>query len=296
MLEHLQDFIEYLTLERGLARLTCDAYRTDLAAFDEFLTEQKRPHTVADLTREDLRAFLDAERTAGRAEKTVARRLVSLKAFFRYLAVDHILPADLTEPMVSPKVWQRVPECLTEEETRALMEVYAGDDPESLRNRAILEVLYASGLRVSECCDLKVTGANLQEGLLRVIGKGSKERVVPCGKAAVDAIARYLEKGRAALDTTAKAPFLFLNKRGARMGRKTVWDIVEHAGHAAGLKKRIHPHLLRHSFATHLLAHGADLRAIQEMLGHESITTTELYTHLDREYLRDTIMRFHPRS
>ncbi len=295
MLPHLREFLDYLTLERGLARHTVEGYQWDLTLFGEFLDE-RGVDAITAVTREHIRDFLAAEKDRGLAEKSVARHLVALKAFFRFLALEHLLPNDITEVMVTPKVWRTVPQCLSLDEVDAILAAYRDSDPVSLRNRAIIELLYASGLRASECADLRVVNLNLKEGLLRVVGKGSKERVVPFGIPASNAIAAYLANGRPQLDQTGKSPLLFLNQHGRQMNRRALWAVVEQAGVIAGLNTRIHPHLLRHSFATHLLAHGADLRVIQELLGHASINTTQIYTHADTSRIAETFRKFHPRA
>ncbi|MBO4619112.1 MAG: site-specific tyrosine recombinase XerD [Victivallales bacterium] len=295
MLTHIQDFLEYLTLERHLAQTSIVSYRYDLVAFQEFLAEMGHDDVTA-ITRDDIYAFLADQQLHGITEKSLARRLAAIKGFFRFLALDHVIPCDITEVMTSPKLPQHVPECLTEEEITALMNAYQGDTPIELRNRAIVELLYATGIRVSECCDLKLASVNFAEGVMRVIGKGSKERVVPFGRPAALALEHYLQKGRPELDPMHRQPYVFLGKRGGRLNRRKAWDIVEQGGVIAGITKKLHPHLLRHSCATHLLAHGADLRVIQELLGHASIDTTQLYTHADTSRLRQTFLKFHPRA
>jgi len=295
MLTEIQDFLEYLTLERHLAKTSVVSYRYDLVAFQEFLAEMGRDDVTA-ITRDDIYAFLADQQLHGILEKSLARRLAAIKGFFRFLALDHVIPHDITEVMTSPKLPQTVPECLTEAEITALMNAYQGDTPIELRNRALLELLYATGIRVSECCDLKLASVNFDEGVMRVVGKGSKERVVPFGSAAAQTLTNYLQKGRPQLDPLHRQPFVFLGKRGGRLNRRSAWDIVEQGGQIAGIAKQLHPHLLRHSCATHLLAHGADLRVIQELLGHANIDTTQLYTHSDTSRLQQTFRKFHPRA
>lgn len=295
MLTYIQDFLEYLTLERHLAKQSIVSYRNDLVAFHEFLSEMGRDD-IATITRDDIYGFLADQQLHGIKEKSLARRLAAIKGFFRYLALDHVIPHDITEVMTAPQVPQHIPEYLTEEEATALVNAYQGDTPIELRNHAIVELLYATGIRVSECCDLKLSGVNFKEGVMRVIGKGSKERMVPFGHPAAQALEMYLQKGRPELDPLHRQPFVFLGKRGGRLNRRTAWDVVEQGGVIAGIKKKLHPHLLRHSCATHLLAHGADLRVIQELLGHASIDTTQLYTHADTSRLQQTFLKFHPRA
>ena len=296
MLDGASEFADYLLLERGLTQHTREAYRNDLTLFCSFL-EEAGVSEWQQVTRAHILDFLGAERKRKMAEKSIARELSAIKAFFRFLTLDHRIPGDITAVMESPHLWRRVPEVLTQEEVRRLLAVYDGDEPAQLRNRAILELLYSSGLRATEICDLHLTGVDMHECMLRVIGKGRKERLVPFGKAAVAALQRYLSQGRKALDRTGKAPQLFLNLRtGAPMLRNQVWALVEKAGVAAGLSKRIHPHMLRHSFASHLLANGADLRVIQELLGHASVDTTQIYTSTDLGHIAQVFKRFHPRA
>ncbi|MBR6471457.1 MAG: site-specific tyrosine recombinase XerD [Victivallales bacterium] len=295
MLTCIQDFLEYLTLERHLAKQSIVSYRYDLVAFREFLAEMGRDE-VTGITRDDIYAFLADQQLHGIKEKSLARRLSAIKSFFRFLALDHVIPHDITEVMTTPQVPQHIPEYLTEDEATALVNAYQGDTPMELRNRAVVELLYATGIRVSECCDLRLASVNFTEGVMRVIGKGSKERVVPFGRPAALALEMYLQKGRPELDPLHRQPYVFLGKRGGRLNRRTAWDIVEQGGVIAGITKKLHPHLLRHSCATHLLAHGADLRVIQELLGHASIDTTQLYTHADTSRLQQTFLKFHPRA
>ena len=295
MLTCIQDFLEYLTLERHLAKQSIVSYRYDLVAFREFLAEMGRDE-VTGITRDDIYAFLADQQLHGIKEKSLARRLSAIKSFFRFLALDHVIPHDITEVMTTPQVPQHIPEYLTEDEATALVNAYQGDTPRELRNSAVVELLYATGIRVSECCDLRLASVNFTEGVMRVIGKGSKERVVPFGRPAALALEMYLQKGRPELDPLHRQPYVFLGKRGGRLNRRTAWDIVEQGGVIAGITKKLHPHLLRHSCATHLLAHGADLRVIQELLGHASIDTTQLYTHADTSRLQQTFLKFHPRA
>ena len=295
-LDGVAAFADYLLLERALAKRTLEAYRNDLALFTAYL-EKRGVTQWRQVTREHIRDFLGAEKARGMAEKSVARELVSIKAFFRFLTLEHRIPGDITAVMESPHLWRRVPDVISPEDIAKMLAVFDGDDPLSLRNRAILELLYASGLRASEICDLRTSGVDMKECMLRVVGKGSKERLVPFGRSASASLARYVAEGRPALDRTGKSPFFFLNARqGRRIGRRQIESIVVDAGLAAGLSQRIHPHMLRHSFASHLLSNGADLRVIQELLGHASVDTTQIYTSTDMQHLAQTFKKFHPRA
>lgn len=290
------EFLEYIILERGLSAQTRVNYRKDLEEFAGFL-DQCGIDGFAAVTRADILEFLRAQREEeGMSERTIARHLSSIRSFFRYLAIAHVIDHDITEVMAAPKVWQSLPEVMDVEEVEALLSAFRGPEPISLRNRAILEVMYASGLRVSEVTALRTSSIGGDSAVLRVVGKGNKERLVPIGHRAVAAVEDYLRHGRAELDKTGKAPELFLNTRGGKMSRFTVWSMVNEARIRAGIRRRIHPHTLRHTFATHLLANGADLRVLQEMLGHASIGTTQIYTHTDISRLHDAFRKFHPRA
>lgn len=296
MLNKVGEFLEYIVLERGLSAETRKHYRKDLEEFVDFLrhceiTDWRR------VTRTDIIEFLRyQQQELSMSERTLARHLSAIRSFFRYLALSHFIPSDITQIMDSPRIWQSLPEVLSQPEAEALLGSYGGADPVSLRNRAILEVMYASGLRVGETAALRVSAVDCEHGVVRVLGKGSKERLVPIGHRAIAAVVDYLSHGRSQLDRSGKAPELFLNRHGGRLTRSAIWVIVDEARKQAGIARRIHPHTLRHSFATHLLANGADLRVLQEMLGHASIGTTQIYTHTDATRLRDTFRKFHPRA
>ena len=230
---------------------------------------------------------------------TLARRLVSLKLFFRFLAEEKILEEDPSALMDSPKLWHILPDFLTEAEVDAMMNVHsaATDDPLELRNRAIMELFYASGLRVSEVVGLPVNAIDFDTEMIRVTGKGAKTRFVPVGRPALQMIRRYLAKARPLLtEKNPSVPYCFVSRTGKKLDRERLWAVVRDTAIAAGITKNVHPHSLRHSFASHLLAHGADLRVIQEMLGHASIATTEVYTHVDQDRLTELHRRFHPRA
>ncbi len=296
MKQRIDEFLEYIVLERGLSQETRTNYRKDLEEFAEFL------HACGitgfeTVTRTDILEFLRYQRDElEMAERTIARHLSAIRSFFRYLTLAHVIPQDITVIMTAPKIWQSIPEVLSEAEVNALLAAYNSTDAISLRNRAILEVMYASGLRVGEVASLKMSSIDAESGIVRVIGKGNKERIIPIAQRAIDAVDRYLRSGRKEIDKTGKAPQLFLNTRGGKMTRSGIWKIVNDARVMAGINRRIHPHTLRHTFATHLLANGADLRVLQEMLGHASIGTTQIYTHTDTSRLHEAFRKFHPRA
>lgn len=290
MIDLLCDFLAYLGSEKGLASNTLLAYERDNTSFLEFL-KKKGIECIAAVREEDIIAFLAHLKAKAYADSSLCRMMVALKVFFRFLKREGTIGVDPMAHLDSPKFWQLIPEVLTFEEVSALLSAPDLTQNDGLRDRAILAVLYASGLRVSEVCSLNLH--SIDDAVLRVKGKGGKERIVPIAKAAVDAVDAYLLKVRKEEDQNEA---LFLNgKRGRRIDRYCVWHIVKHYAQKARITKKISPHTLRHSFATHLLENGADLRVIQEMLGHASIATTDKYTHLSQRRLMESFHGFHPR-
>ena len=299
MMEHnLQHFLQYLVSERGLARHSVEAYRADLEDFIDYL----RTRGISSFTEVDramLVDYLGDCRDAGMETATVARRLVSIKLLFRFLTDEKLLERDESRVMDSPKLWRILPDFLSAEEVAVLIGVLSdrSGDALELRNRAIMELLYSSGLRVSEIASLPLSAVDFDTEIVRVTGKGSKTRVVPVGKIALQLLRRYLESARPELaEKNPRAAELFLSRNGRRLDRERIWGIVKEAALLAGISKNVHPHTLRHSFASHLLENGADLRVIQEMLGHADISTTEIYTHIDKSRLAAIHRKFHPRS
>ncbi len=299
MMEHnLQHFLQYLVSERGLARHSVDAYRADLEDFIDYL-RARGVSSFAGADRAMLVDYLGDCRDAGMETATVARRLVSIKLLFRFLTDEKLLERDESRVMDSPKLWRILPDFLSAEEVAALIGVFSdrSGDALELRNRAIMELLYSSGLRVSEIASLPLSAVDFDTEIVRVTGKGSKTRVVPVGKIALQLLRRYLEAARPELaEKNPRAAELFLSRNGRRLDRERIWGIVKEAALLAGISKNVHPHTLRHSFASHLLENGADLRVIQEMLGHADISTTEIYTHIDKSRLAAIHRKFHPRS
>ena len=290
-------FIDYLVTERGLSSNTTAAYRSDLEEFRDWLTERGFKEW-SQVDREAILDYLDAERDLGRETATLARRLVAVKMLSRFLTEEGILKKDVTAVMDSPKLWRILPEFMSTAEVDAFLNAFSANskDPLTLRNRCILEMMYACGLRVSETACLKLGSLNFDEDIVRVFGKGSKERIVPMGRTAVGILRRYLEKSRPELISSPEEPMLFVSNRGKPLNRERIWAVVKDAAKIAGIKKNIHPHTLRHSFASHLLENGADLRIIQEMLGHADISTTQIYTHVDQQRLLSVHKKFHPRA
>ncbi len=293
---YFKSFEAYLRLEKGLAEASCFAYINDLKKLDEFLQIQELNISVQSISHDILSDFIKYLNELGFASRSQARMLSGLKSFFSYLVLENILqnsPADLLE---SPKLGKKLPEVLSYEEIEKMMSSIDLSKPEGHRNRAILEVLYACGIRVSELTGLKISALYPEIGFIRVIGKGNKERLVPIGDSALKFLQFYLDE-RKQMDKIDNAfeDIVFLNRRGRQLTRNMIFIIVKEAANTAGIEKNVSPHTFRHSFATHLIEGGADLRVVQQLLGHESITTTEIYTHLDMNFLRETLRSFHPR-
>lgn len=291
----LNDFIGHLRLENGLEAKTAKAYASDLEIFFNYLADRDI-NAPEDITRDIIIDFLEHSLEAGLESTTIARRLISIKVFFRFLTAEHVIPTDITQVIENPRLWKLIPEFLSIDEVDALLKAYKDSDPLSIRNRAILETLYASGLRVSELTGLRLDGIHFNEGFLRIIGKRNKERIVPFGLEAQEAMERYLKEARPFLNKTGQALTFFISHHGKPLTRERVWMIVTDAARIAGIEKTVYPHILRHSFASHLLNNGADLRVIQEMLGHTSVATTQIYTHTDFSRIAEAHRRFHPRS
>jgi integrase/recombinase XerD len=293
--EHLVlDFLAYLEFERGLSRNTLDAYRTDLLQYGRFLEE--REQSALDATPGDVSDFLQKLALDGASPATIHRKSACLRSFYRHLRRDGLLETDPTATLSTPRRARKLPHVLTRGEVEKLLAQPQGTEPASLRDRALLEVMYACGLRASEAIGLELMDVDVEEGVLRARGKGSKERVVPIGQAALKALRIYLERGRPKLVKGAPETHLFVNFRGGHLTRQGLYKIVRRHAQTAGLADRMSPHTLRHTFATHLLAGGCDLRSVQEMLGHADVSTTQLYTHLSSERLKDVYFRAHPRA
>ncbi len=293
--EHLVlDFLAYLEFERGLSRNTLDAYRSDLFQFGLVLEE--RETSALDAGPADVADFLESLARRGASPATIHRKSACLRSFYRHLRRDGLLDTDPTATLSTPRRSRKLPEVLTRGEIEKLLSQPRGTEPAAMRDRALLELMYACGLRASEAIGLELMDVDLQEGVLRARGKGSKERVIPIGQAALRALRMYLERGRSGLVSGVSEPHLFVNFRGGSLTRQGLYKIVRKHALTAGLADRMSPHTLRHTFATHLLAGGCDLRSVQEMLGHADVSTTQLYTHLSSERLKDVYFRAHPRA
>ena len=297
--DFILDFLGYLELERGLSRNTLEAYRSDLLQYGEFLT--RRRLDPLDVEHVDLAAFVSelADGRGGRrpvAAATLQRKVACLRSFYRHLRREQLIKRDPTAELRGPRRSKRLPKVLSRDEIRHLLEQPRGSSPAALRDRALLETMYACGLRASEAVALELAELDLEAGILRARGKGSKERIVPIGTKAIDALRAYVEHGRPRLVGIRDERHLFVNLRGAGLSRQGLYKIVQRHALTAGLQDRMSPHTLRHTFATHLLAGGCDLRSLQEMLGHADIGTTQIYTHLSTDRLRDVYFDAHPRA
>lgn len=294
---HIKHFSNYLKLERSLSVNSIEAYVRDMEKLQQFADMHLKGLSPLKITSKNLQAFLTYINELGMSAHSQARILSGVKAFYKYLMYEELLDKDPTVLIEGPKLGRKLPDTLSYIEIEQILEAIDMSTPEGGRNRAMLEVLYSSGLRVSELVDLRMNNVYFDVGFLRVVGKGNKERLVPVGKDALKFLTIYKEQIRVHVPVQKDfESYMFLNRRGKKLTRVMVFTIIKGLAAKIGLKKTISPHTFRHSFATHLIEGGADLRAVQEMLGHESITTTEIYTHLDRDYLRQVIQEFHPRS
>jgi integrase/recombinase XerD len=292
----IDQFILYLATERGLSVNYQLSTRSSLELFAKWLSDHGPVSTCEEVTPEHIGEFLGWRKRGGCAAATIKLHAVALRIFFRHLLQRHRLAKDPTEFLGVPKIERYLPETLSAPEVERLMTAAAGETPLELRDRAIVELLYASGLRVSELCHARLENLDLEKGFIRVVGKGNKQRLVPVGSGAREAVDHYLRRGRPELVGPRTGGEIFLSVRGRKLTNQRIWQLLVALGQRAGLEKEIHPHMLRHSFATHLLEGGADLRIIQEMLGHADIATTQIYTHVDSRGLHKAHRQFHPRA
>lgn len=291
----VESFRDHLTLEAGSSPHTVDGYSRDVARLAEFAAS-KGVRAPAGLTPALLRQFVYLLKDLGLSAATIRRSISSIRTYCAFLAGEGVITIDPSDRLEGPRRWQSLPEVLSVSEVEAMLAAAAVDRPLAWRDRALLELGYGAGLRVSELCGLQVTDLLLPEQVVRVMGKGSKERLVPLGRAVIGVVSVYLHELRPTLDRGKSGGRVLLNARGTPLSRVGAWGIVKRAAADAGIDRRVTPHTLRHSFATHLLEGGADLRAVQEMLGHADLSTTQIYTHVDREYLRSIHKQFHPRA
>jgi len=294
MRQLIDSFLSYLSVERGLAGNTIVSYKRDLNFYMDFLFA-RHIDTLSKTSKNDIVDFMFYQKEKGLSANSICRRLAAIKVFYRFLVRERILKSDPTSLIDSPKLWKKIPQTLSANEVGALLNQPNIRNRQGIRDRAILETLYATGMRVSEAVNLKKDNVNMDIGFLRCVGKGNKERVIPLGRKAIISLKRYLEFSRPQLLKKRESNLLFLNRFGKSISRQSLWKIIKRYAKEARIKKPIRPHILRHSFATHLLEHGADLRSVQEMLGHANISTTQIYTHIDKERLKAIHKMFHPR-
>ncbi|RYU95357.1 site-specific tyrosine recombinase XerD [Emticicia agri] len=294
---YIQHFKNYLRLERSMSENSIEAYLRDVEKLSQFAAMAAHNRGPEAITEKDIADFLEYINQFGLTPTSQARILSGIKSFYKYLAIENLIQIDPTQLIEGPKTGRKLPDTLSFPEIEQMLAIIDLSTPEGTRNRAIIEVLYSCGIRVSELVDLKLTNCYFDIGFIRVVGKGNKMRLVPIGRDAIKYTKIYLENSRNHLDIKPEAEdIVFLNRRGKALTRVMIFLIIKELAERAGIHKSISPHTFRHSFATHLIEGGADLRAVQEMLGHESITTTEIYTHLDRAFLQETLKSYHPRE
>jgi len=291
MASHVAAFLDFCRVEKGLSRATISAYSADLKAFTDSLPRVGQPPDA-----ESVRRYIDSLYQAGMASRSIARHITTLRNYCQFLMEAGELAADPTSNLASPRQWQSLPKYLNKKQVEALLSACDDSKPQGTRDRAMLEFLYATGLRVSELCRVRVSDLERNMGFVRVVGKGNKHRIVPVGKAALQMVERYLDGPRGKLLRGRPSPFLFITNRGTAMTRQAFWKLLAGYGKKAGIFHDLTPHVLRHTFATHLLEGGADLRSVQTMLGHSDISTTQIYTHVMRSRLRKTVDEHHPRA
>lgn len=295
MKDLIEEFLNYLVVERGLSDNTISAYRSDLYKYADFLESKKKRLHLNEVERNDIRDYMIFQKEHALSSNSISRSLVAIKVLHRFLLREKYIKEDITSVLDSPKLWKHLPETLSLPEIEEIIKKPNTRNWLGLRDKAVLELMYATGLRVSEIVNLSIDNVNLEVGFLRCTGKGNKERIVPVGRQAQNAIKKYLLKSRIRLKKPGSPNTLFLSRLGKKISRQSFWKMIKKYAMLAGIKKDIAPHTLRHSFATHLLERGADLRVVQEMLGHADIATTQIYTHINKERLKSIHHKFHPR-
>lgn len=295
MEDHLQSFIHYLTVEKGLSKNTLESYKRDLKQFIAYLRKSEQSK-IEEISRQNIVSYLMVLREQGKATSTISRSMASIRAFFQFLLRDQKIISDPSIHLETPKIERRLPKVLSIAEVEALLQAPQSSTAFGQRDRAMLELLYATGIRVSELTSLSLEDVHLQMGFVKCLGKGSKERVIPLGRVAIESLEQYIQVGRHKLDKKKRSKALFLNHHGNPISRQGFWKIIKKHAKDAGIEKDIMPHTIRHSFATHLLENGADLRSVQEMLGHADISTTQIYTHVTKTRLKDVYSKAHPRA
>ncbi|MFQ5456147.1 MAG: site-specific tyrosine recombinase XerD [Nitrospirota bacterium] len=295
MQQYLNRYLNYLTVERGVSQNTLDAYTRDINKFLTLVTNLK-VSDIESVTKREVIIFITRLRESGISIRSITRHIVSIRRFYRFLLSEDIVKSDPTENVESPKIWFRIPDILTINEIESLLNLKKGVHPLGIRDDTMIEILYATGLRVSELVSLKIESINIEVGYIITIGKGSKERIIPIGEVALSKIKGYLSSSRNLLLKGKTSPYLFINRSGKGITRQGFWKLLKRYSAQAGIKKSISPHTLRHSVATHLLERGADIRSVQIILGHSDISTTQIYTHVAKERLKELHARFHPRG
>jgi integrase/recombinase XerD len=294
MKDLIENFINYLSVERGLSNNTLISYRRDLKKYAAYL-KRKNINRLEDVSKSQIKDFLLDQKDKGLSMNSISRSLAAIKVFHRFLVREGLYKNDPTSLFESPKTWKQIPDVLSLAEIEAMLNSIYVRSIRGVRDKAILELMYASGMRVSEVVNLRIDDVNLDVGFVRCIGKGNKERIIPIGRKAHQAITKYLQKARPRLLKKNMSPVLFISRLGKKMSRQSIWKIIKRVATDAKIKKKIKPHTIRHSFATHLLERGADLRSVQEMLGHSNISTTQIYTHVNKDHLKMIHQKFHPR-
>jgi len=292
ILDAINSFLAYILSERGLSINTVDSYRRDLLKFYNFLGDVE----IDDISASDVDEFAEFLKDEGLSQNSRSRAFSCLRSFFKYLQLEENLKKDLTEEISVPKKKKNLPEFLSEEEVSRLLDAPSVSTIKGIRDKALLELLYATGMRVSEIVNLRLNNLDIEEKIVRIKGKGSKERLVPVGDIAMKFLMQYLLEARPRIASSKAENYIFLNMRGKKLTRVGIWKILKQYALQAGIEKNIYPHILRHTFATHLLKNGCDLRSLQLLLGHASLLTTQVYTHLDIKYLKEIHRKFHPRS
>jgi len=294
MIELIDEFLSYLSVERGLSNNTLSSYKRDLSNFFGYI-KKRRIVSIGKVTRQMITSFMLSEKDRGLSANSISREVACLKSFFKFLVRENKIKDNITSVIESPKLWKKLPSALDLSEVEKLLKAPNIREPMGVRDKAMLELIYATGMRVSELINLKMDDLNMGVGFIKCLGKGQKERVVPFGSKAKEWLVRYLDKGRASFLKKKVSNFLFLTRLSRPMSRQMFWKIIKKYAVKARIKKDIMPHSLRHSFATHILERGADLRVVQEMLGHSDISTTQIYTHINKERLKSIHHKFHPR-
>ena len=295
MENYIELFLDYLRAERGLAENTISSYANDLKKYTQFLLS-KGVNNPSQIGKAHIVEFIEKEKREGFKLSSIARRISSIKGFHRFLTRERILNRDVTSSLESLRLWKKVPQVLELSEVEKLLSCPNIRKPQGLRDKAIFELLYATGLRVSEVCSLKINDVNLEVGFIKVKGKGGRERIVPLGETALHFLKRYIEEVRPKLLKNRESVFLFISSFKKNLSRQSIWKMIKLYIKKTRIKKEVSPHTLRHSFATHLIERGADLRSVQEMLGHSNISTTQLYTHINKVRLKEIYKKFHPRA